>query len=187
MSARSLGVLALLLCAACNDNDANPFAGVLTRPPSASAAVFFVSGSWSSEPAQPRELFALDADGANAQRLTSCAEVEEPCDFLRVAPGNQRSRVIAIRSAPEAAPDASALYFMDLSRSVEQLVFPGRRVSAADWAPDGSLLVYSSSGEQLTENDDLFASEPNGANDQNLTQSPTVRERNPICLRGSDD
>ncbi len=67
---------------------------------------------------------------------------------------------------------------MDLSRAVETLVFPNRRVDSVDYSPDGSFIVYSSVAPGTTE-EDLFYSQPNGQNDQNLTSTQSFRERKP--------
>ncbi len=67
---------------------------------------------------------------------------------------------------------------MDLSRSVETIIFPSRRVLAADYSPDGTFVIFSSVPAQTTESD-LFYSAPNGDAEENLTITPTVQERNP--------
>jgi Tol biopolymer transport system component len=165
------------LCAACGDEPGNPFANTsASRPPASDAAILYVSGAWSNEDAAPRELFALAADGSNPQQLTTCARASQPCDILQVAPGPDRNRVLAVRTTPDAEPGAQILYFMDLARSVESIIFDRRRVDSADWALDGSFLLFASPNAQ-NGNEDLFTSQPNGADEQNLTQSLNVRER----------
>lgn len=179
MLRRSLVAVAALLAAACGDDDGNPFAGrSLSRPPSASAALVFVSGSWAAQPGAPRELLALDAAGTSVERLTTCAEnTSPPCDFVSVAPSPQRVRVAAIRTTPEAEEGATALYFMDLSRSVETILFSRRRIDSVDWSSDDSFLIYSALVPQ-TSQADLFFSQPNGQQEENLTESLAVSERN---------
>ncbi len=110
------------------------------------------------------------------ERLTGCAEAATPCDFIQVAPSPDRNRLAAIRTTPEAAAGASALYFMDLSRSVETLIFPSRRVDSVDYSPDGSFIIYSAIVPQSTQ-EDLYYSQPNGTAEQNLTDSAAFRER----------
>lgn len=169
-----LGTSALAL--ACS-NGGNPFSAVSpSRPPAADAAILFVSGSWSADANAPREIFAIGPDGSNPQQLTTCARAAEPCDILQVAPAPDRQRVVAVRTTPDAADGAQALYFMDLSRSVETIVPPGRRVDSADWARDGSFLLFAAPNAQVG-NEDLFTAQPNGTEEQNLTQSLSVRER----------
>lgn len=179
MLRRATIVVSAVLAAACGDDGNNPFAGLLrSRPPSASAALLFVSGSWAAETGQPRELFALSADGATLERLTSCAEASSPCDVLSVAPSPQRTRVAAVRSTPGAEEGATALYFMDLARSVETVLFPRRRVDGVDWSSDDSFLIFAGPVPQTSQSD-LFFSQPNGQGEENLTQTLSVDERNP--------
>ncbi len=183
MSVRALGVFVLLPLAACSNDGGNPFMAAGSRAPSAQSVLLFVSGSWAQVPGQPRELLASNADGTQIERLTTCSQAPTPCDFVRVACAPQRARIAAVRTTPGAEPEATALYFMDLGRSVEQLLFPQRRVAAVDWSPDGASLLYQSTGAQLSDDDGLYMCEPNGNNDEALTQSapgtPLVRERSP--------
>lgn len=167
----------LAVAAACGHDSTNPLTGPnATRPPAAEAVLLFVSGSWAADPGEARELHALNADGSKVERLTSCAQATTPCDFLQVAPSPDRNRLAAIRTTPAAAAGASALYFMDLSRSVETLIFPNRRIDSVDYSPDGSFILYSAVVPQ-TSQEDLFYSQPNGTSEQNLTSSSTFRER----------
>lgn len=181
---RRLWILTLvaLSSAACGSNQNNPFTS-LTRPPSADSVLEFVSSSWASEPGQPRELLATSADGSKVEQLTSCAAGDQPCDFLRVAPSPDGTRVIAVRTTPGATPGASALYFMDLTRSVEKLVFPRKHASAVDWSADASFLVYASSGEGLSSIEDLYFCGPDGTNDQVLTTTDASGATVPVAGR----
>jgi Tol biopolymer transport system component len=177
---RRLFLLAsIALAAGCGDDPVNPFNRFTTsRPPSADAVLFFVSGSWSEVQGAPRELLALNADGTKLERLTACAQSDTPCDFIQAAPSPDRNRLIAIRTTPDAAEGTSTMYFMDLSRSVETIIFPSRRVLSGDYSPDGTFLVFSAIAAQTTD-EDLLYSQPNGQAEENLTSSATVRERNP--------
>jgi len=167
------------VAAACGNNGSNPFANSSTmKPPSADAVLLFVSGSWDPTPGKPRELQALNTDGSKVERLSMCAEASQPCDFLEVAPSPDRTRVIAIRTTPGAQAGASTLYFMDLSRSVETVIFQNRRVESADYSPDGTFILYSAATGQTSE-EDLFYSQPNGQQEQNLTGTTTFRELDP--------
>ena len=118
----------------------------------------------------------MAADGSNPQQLTTCARAAQPCDMLQVSPSPDRVRVIAVRTTPGAEAGAQALYFMDLSRSVETILLPRRRVDSADWSKDGSFLLFASPNAQVG-NEDLFTSQPDGTGEQNLTDSSSVRER----------
>jgi hypothetical protein len=172
-------VSSIALAAGCGDDATNPFNRfTASRPPSADAVLLLVSGSWDETPGKPREILALNADGSKTERLTSCAQAETPCDVLRVAPSPDRNRLVAIRTTPGAEAGASALYFMDLSRSVETILFPNRRVESVDYSPDGSFIIFSALVGQ-TAQEDLFFSQPNGQEEQNLTESTNLRERNP--------
>jgi hypothetical protein len=163
--------------AACGDDPANPFS-TATRPPSDQAVLLFVSGSWAESAGQPRELLALNADGSAMEKLSACAQASAPCDFVQVAPSPDRDRLAAIRTTPDAEAGATALYFMDLSRSVEKLIFSNRRIESVDYSPDGSFILYSAVAAQTTQ-EDLFYSLPNGSEESNLTQSLDLRERSP--------
>ena len=179
MLRRLLLVASIALAAACGNDPANPFNRFVTsRPPSADAVLLFVSGSWTDAPGAPREILALNADGSKLEQLTACGQSAQPCDFIQAAPSPERNRLIAIRTTPDAAAGTSALYFMDLSRAVETIIFPNRRVFSADYSPDGTFVIFSAIPAQTTEGD-LFYSQPNGQAEQNLTESLTVSERNP--------
>ncbi len=165
------------LLAACQNNGGNPFGATSpARPPSADAAILFVSGSWSAQLDAPREIMAIDANGSNPQQLTTCARAAQPCDVLQVAPSPDRARLIAVRTTPGAEAGAQVMYFMDLSRSVETIVLPRRRADSADWSKDGAFLLFAAPNAQIG-NEDLFTSQPDGSEEQNLTDSLNVRER----------
>ncbi len=163
------------LVAACGHDATNPF-GSVSRPPAADAVLLFVSGSWAAAPGEPRELLASNADGSKVEPLTQCAQATPACDFVQIAPSPDRARLAAIRTTPEAEAGATTLYFMDLSRGVETLVFPNRRISSVDYSPDGSFILYSAMAPQ-TNQEDLYYSQPNGGNEQNLTSSTGFSER----------
>jgi Tol biopolymer transport system component len=95
---------------------------------------------------------------------------------VQIAPSPDRARLAAIRTTPDAEAAATALYFMDLSRGVETLIFPNRRIGSVDYSSDGSFILYSAMPAQ-TSQEDLFFSQPNGQNEQNLTSSVDFRER----------
>ena len=177
MLRRSALVAMILLAAGCGQSGGNPFGSSSpSKPPAASAALVFVSGSWAADLGQPRELMAIAADGSGLQQLTSCARESTPCDILQVAPSPDRNRMIVVRTTPDAEAGANVLYFMDLTRSVQQILLPKRRVESADWSADGSFLLYSSASGQAGD-EDLFTAGPDGTNEQNLTDSLTIRER----------
>jgi Tol biopolymer transport system component len=154
--------LLALLASACGESGGNPFAASSpSRAPSSSASILFVSGSWTNEVGRPRELLAVAADGSGFEQLTNCARATQPCDILQVAPSPDRNRVVAVRTTPDAEAGAQVLFFMDLARSVESVLFARRRVEFADWSHDGSFLLYSSITGQ-TGNEDMFTAGPTG-------------------------
>ncbi len=179
MLRRPLTIVVLLLLAACRGNDSNPFGVSVSHAPSADAVLLFVTGSWATDPGKPREVHSLSADGSKLDRLTSCAQAAQPCDIVRFAASPDHTRIAAIRAVPGSDPTATALYFMDLTRSTEKLLFLHRRVSSVDWSLDGTLLLYSSNGDAVAPEEDLFLCEPNAANDQNITTTPGIRELSP--------
>jgi Tol biopolymer transport system component len=179
MPARGLAALLpiALVLASCGSDSGNPFAsGSATRPPSAGASILFVSSSSGSEPG-PREILAIDLAGTTVERLTNCAAAAQPCDYVQVAPSPDRNRVAAIRTEVGAEAGATALYFVDLSRSVETLLQARRRVFFVDWSPDNSFLIYTAN--DTTGREDLFFSNTNGSSEQNLTNTTDLRERQP--------
>jgi len=177
-------VLVAVLVAGCSDDPENLLDTLsFSRSPSEDAVVIYVSGAWTEETGQPRELFAVDADGTEVERLTSCTQQSNPCDYLQVAPSSNRDRIVAVRGTIEGDPLATALYFVDLGRSVETIITPARRVQGADWAFDDSFLVYSTGDVE-----NLFGVRPNGDDNETLTQTPDQRERSPRIdrsLRGA--
>jgi Tol biopolymer transport system component len=167
-------LLALSLLAACGGDENNPFSQFsLSRGPGDDAVALFVSGSWAESTGAPREVFALNSDGT-AERLTTCTDSDPPCDFIQIATSVDRNRIAAVRGAVGGDPEASALYFMDLDRSVETIIVPARRVQGTDWALDDSYLVYCNGDVE-----DLYLVRPNGDQDSALTETPDLRERNP--------
>lgn len=172
-------VASIALAAACRSDSANPFT-TPTRAPSADAVLLFVSGSWAAEPGSPRELLALSADGSKLEQLTSCAQGDPACDFVQLAPSPDRNRLAAIRTTPEAAAGATTLYFLDLARGVEKLIFQNRRIESVDYSPDGSFILYTAVPAQTqTTDEDLFYSSPDGTAEQNLTNTGGFRELAP--------
>jgi Tol biopolymer transport system component len=177
----ALAVTLVLCLAGCGD-DTNTLLGVAaTQPPSASAVLYFTSSSWAGAPGKTRELMAVDLEGTRVERLTSCTSDEDPCDMLQVAPSAQRGRVAVVRSTASAQEGVSALYFMDLNRSVQQLIQSRRRVTWVDWSPTDAFLLYVATGDQ-NEQEDLFYCLPDGSEDENLTQTRDVRERSPRII-----
>jgi dipeptidyl aminopeptidase/acylaminoacyl peptidase len=180
---RALPLLAAGL-AGCSSEFANPFANTArTITPRATAAVIF-AGNQHASPGSPREVFAVDADGANPTQLTFCSSTARPCDTSEVSPSPDRQRVIVRRrldtngNGRVDAGDGDALLFVDLTRGTEAPIVPATAaVSGIDWAPTGDVLVYAANGEGAVE--DLWRVDPNGQNNRNLTATTGTRERAP--------
>jgi Tol biopolymer transport system component len=170
-------VVALVLTTgACNRDYPNPFSqATSSQAPPASAAIIFTSGQWSTTAGAGREVYAMDLDGSGLTRLTTCNGGEQPCDNAEVSTAPDRIRVYVRRSLgdPLTLP---ALVYLDLARSVGQEVIPTTVASSSvDWSPVDGVIVYTGRGAAGAE--DLYAMDVNGANNRNLTESDTVRER----------
>jgi len=190
----------LLLCAglpACSNSrdNQNPFANAArTLPPSDRAVLLFTSNLYSVNGRAGRELYAVNADGAEVQRLSFCNDTSA-CDYAEASAAPDRERVGARRASVDTngdgtvnEADGTALVFVDLRRGVEALLIPAsRRVTGVDWAPaSGDFFIYSALPGGGG-NEDLFIVEYNGKNDRNLSCpadaatncNVTVRERRP--------
>ncbi len=170
-----LHLLALAL-GGCNRDYPNPFAqATASQAPPASAAIMLTSGQWSSTAGAGGEVYAMNLDGSGLLRLTNCNAGDNPCDTMETSAAPDRVRIYARRSLGP-SPALPALVFQDLSRSVGTEIIPtSSAASSVDWSPQDGVVVYTARGTAGV--DDLFAMEPNGANNRNLTQSGTVQER----------
>lgn len=177
---------ALATLPACNPAYDNPFAGTgLTAAPPAASDLIFTGNNFGPRSGLPRELFAIKQDGSGLTRLTFCNNETQSCDTLEASSAPDRQRVVARRVLQDSngdgqltINDGESLVFIDLARSTQAVLVPAtRRVSGLDWSPTGSVLVYSALGEGGQE--DLWRMDPNGANNRNLTSSPSIRERRP--------
>lgn len=181
MRASRLLVLPALLITGCNSEFDNPFANVArTVPPRASAAVLFTSDLHGA-PGTGRDVYAVDADGANVTRVSFYGSAGL-ADISAVAPAPDAQRAVVRRRLDSNGNsrlddgDGDSLVFVDFVRGTQaELVTASAKVSAIDWAPTGDVLVYSAEGEGGVE--DLFRADPNGANNRNLTVSALFRER----------
>jgi Tol biopolymer transport system component len=174
-ASRLVIVLLLLFIGACNRDYPNPFSQSTTsHPPPASAAIIFTSGQWSNTPAG-REVYSMNLDGSGVTQLTSCNGGDTPCDTAEVSAAPDRVRVYARRTLG-GQPGLPSLVYLDLSRSVGTEVIPSSiATSSVDWSPLDGVVIYTGRGEGGT--DDLFAMDPNGQNNRNVSQSASVRER----------
>ncbi len=170
--------LVALTVGGCNRDYPNPFADdTHSTPPPASAALLITSGQWSSTAGAGREIFALNIDGSGLVRLTNCNSGATPCDTIETASSPDRNRLY-VRRAIGNPPLLPGLTFLDLSRSVgTEIIPPAIGPTGVDWSPQDGIIAYSGQGAAGT--DDIFVMDPNGANNRNLTNSATVRERRP--------
>jgi hypothetical protein len=175
-ASRLLFVVFLLSIGACNRDYPNPFSQSTTsHPPPASAAIIFTSALWSAATDAGREVYAVNLDGSGVTQLTSCNGGDTPCDTAEVSAAPDRVRVYARRTLG-GQPGLPSLVYLDLSRSVGTEVIPSSiATSSVDWSPLDGVVIYTGRGEAGT--DDLFAMDPNGQNNRNVTQSAQVRER----------
>ena len=197
----ALLLLIALLLPSCGGSGPNPFATassvVALRP---TAAIVFVSDAYASKPGGLREVFAIDEDGSNMIRLTTCNTATRQCDSSEVAPASDRRRLAIRRITADTDKngrlgpgDAEAVVIADTERGVEgalSLQAPSSagvallatdHLSGLDWSPVADILVYSANGDGGS--DDLFRSIPRPDTDnsqtRNLTFSASVRERRP--------
>jgi hypothetical protein len=174
----------LLALSGCGESDDNPFLGVgETRAPNASAEIVFVSSAWSTDPAAGRELYAIRADGSGLERLTSFNQARLT-DVAEAAFGVEREKAILRRVQDrngdgrlDAATDGTAMAVIDLARAVDrELLAANWRVESVEWSPNGGFVLHTAV-TPASGLEDLFVSEPNGANREALTQTLSARER----------
>src|SRR5512145_713519 len=105
-SALPISIVLLLAGAGCTPEYENPFAGrTRTVVPPPSATLLFTTSQWATEPGSGREVFSVDADGANLTRLTYCNTASSICDNLDAEPSPDRGRILARRIlGSDAAP-----------------------------------------------------------------------------------
>jgi hypothetical protein len=179
-------VIAVALVAGCARTYDNPFAGSNpTDPPPPAASIVFTSNAHNARPATGREIFAVEESGANATRLTFCAESGALCSSLEASFGPDRRRAVVRRVVADTdadgrltGADGEGLVLVDFERSVEGMLVPGgARVSSVDWSAISDVIVYSGAGNGGQE--DIFRMDPNGQNNRNITDTAAIRERHP--------
>lgn len=172
--------------AGCEPEYGNPFGGsdTTTQPPPA-ADIVYTTNMYASRPGAGREVFAIEDTGANPTRLSFCTEEGVACSTFEAAFGPERQRAIVRRVTADAnrdgrlsPADGQSLVLVDFSRSVQaEVLARTAQPESADWSLTGDVIVLSGGGPGVT--DDLFRMDPNGQNNRNLTQTSSIRERDP--------
>jgi hypothetical protein len=180
-------LLAALLTAACGADITNPFLDQeRTELPSVEAALLFSSNAFTSNPNAPRDVYALNEDGSDLDRLTHCNTQGRVCDTVAAVSAPDRERVAARRVSSDSnsdglltEADAADLVIIDLERSIQaQILDPGWRVQGVDWSPIGGTIVFSVIPPGNTR-EDLYRVDANGADLRQLSATADVRERSP--------
>jgi len=113
------------------------------------------------------DLYLVDADGANLERLTSTPEPDLSPDW-----SPDGSRVVFSRNVPS----GTQLWIVDVATGAEtQLTDPAGRDETARWSPDGTRIAFcrfpfAQGGEEPSH--DLHAMDADGSNVVQLTETP---------------
>jgi len=163
----------------------NPFQLVRdTKPIPAEADLVLATSLIDSSATAVREAVALDLDGTGPVQLTSCFATVPVCDVLEVAPAPDLG-LVAVRRRADTNNDslvtpgeAEAVFVMDLARAIEgRILETSSDITSLQWTTLDTPVLFSARGEGSIE--DVFASQEDGTEVQNLTQSATLRERQP--------
>jgi hypothetical protein len=169
----------------CNQDYPNPFVPPNRIVPLPADAALLVSSNAHAAPGAPREVYAMNRDGANLTRITFCNSGERACDNVEASAGRDRDRMAARRIPSDADADGRftpadgvGVVFLDLARGLEGfLLAASTRVSGLDWSPTDELVVYSANSSGGV--DDLFRMDSNGRDNSPLTATPEISERRP--------
>jgi Tol biopolymer transport system component len=169
----------------CNQDYPNPFINPDRNLPIPDDAALLLSSNAYATPGAPREVYAVNGDGANLTRITFCNSGERACDNVEASAGRDRGRLAARRIPTDAdadgrftPADGAGVIFLDLARGLEGFLLPASsHVSGLDWSPVDELVVYSANSNGGL--DDLFRMDSNGRENAPLTTTPTISERRP--------
>ncbi len=124
------------------------------------------------EAAHNVEIYVMDADGKNQQRLTkNLTEDKDPS----WSPDGERIVFRARRPGHFIGEDGITyeIYVMDADGQNEQRLTENRVFDEdPSWSPDGKRIVFWSNREADIENTEIYAMDADGGNPQNLTNNP---------------
>jgi Tol biopolymer transport system component len=128
------------------------------------------------EPSGDEEVYVMDADGTNVQRLTSNA------DFDSAPAWSPDGRLIAFENAPASTlqpgvePQEKDIYVMDADGSnVHRLTDSPGLDEGPLWSPDGTKIAFSSARDGQQE---LYVMNADGTDPRRLTDNP-ARDESP--------
>lgn len=116
------------------------------------------------------EIYVMDADGSNMQRLTYQEGFDAPGDW---SPDGKRIAFMSTRDGKR------EIYVMDANGSnVRRLTFDNRAAGRLTWSPDGKKIAFMStrhaSAERADDDDewDIYVMDADGSNIQRRTDAP---------------
>ncbi len=116
------------------------------------------------------DIYVMDADGSNVQRLTHREGFDAASDW---SPDGKRITFMSARDGKR------EIYLMDADGSnVRRLTFDNRAAARSRWSPDGKKIAFMSTrhaSAELADSDDesdIYVMDDDGANIQRLTDTP---------------
>jgi len=116
-----------------------------------------------------REIYVMDADGTNVQRVSTLPEKAEFDSFARFSPDGRR--LVFTRYITETLPIEAALFTVRVDGGgLKQLTPWGKGAGDSDWSPDGTKIIFEAS-PQVTSYGDIFTIDADGQQLTNLTDN----------------